>query len=85
MQSAQRVEPPVASRALTSIPDAVESPNAKLVYLYLATHGDASLPELGRALGLTKLTLYGVLGPLRDGGVVVRDSGRYALASKRRG
>jgi DNA-binding IclR family transcriptional regulator len=76
MQSAQRAPP----RTLTRIPDAVESANAKLVYLYLATHDDATLSELQEGLGLTKLTLYSVLGTLREGGVVAREAGRYVPA-----
>lgn len=80
MQTAQRAEPRGASRTPARIPDVVESANAKLVYLYLATHGGGTLTELQEALGLTKLTLYSVLGTLRDGGVVARDAGRYVPA-----
>ncbi|KTG08718.1 TrmB family transcriptional regulator [Haloprofundus marisrubri] len=66
----------------TTVPDTLRSPRAKLVYLYLSTHGDASVAELQESLAMTKLTLYSILRTLQGEGLVGRDasSDRYALA-----
>lgn len=49
---------------LEAIPEEIQSPSAKLVYLYLAAAGDATVTELQRRLGLSKLTLFSVLDAL---------------------
>ncbi|WP_224268660.1 TrmB family transcriptional regulator [Haloprofundus salinisoli] len=65
----------------TTVPDTLRSPRAKLVYLYLSTHGDASVSELQESLAMTKLTLYSILRTLQGEGLVGRDAGsdRYSL------
>jgi DNA-binding MarR family transcriptional regulator len=60
------------------VPGALESPRAKLVYLYLATAGESSVRELATGLSASKLALYGVLSTLEERGVVERDGERYA-------
>lgn len=64
----------------TTVPPELSSPRAKLVYLYLATHGTAELDELQDGLGLKKITLYSVLKTLTERGFVGRSGERYALA-----
>ncbi|MEZ3143063.1 TrmB family transcriptional regulator [Halobaculum sp. MBLA0143] len=68
----------VAPESVT-VPDTVSSPRAKLVYLYLATHGPVTESELCEGLDMKLISLYSVLGTLRDADLVVRDDGRYAL------
>jgi predicted transcriptional regulator len=63
------------------VPEGVQSPRAKLVCLYLATGGSASVPELQSALEMTKLTLYSVLRTLSERGLVEEREGRYELSS----
>ena len=63
---------------LTTLPAELRSPQAKLVYLYLQTHGEVSIAELQDGLGMQKLSLYGVLGTLRDRGLVEGDAERFA-------
>ena len=53
-----------ASTELQSVPAELESPRAKLVYLYLSIVGEATVTELQRTLGLSKLTLFSVLDAL---------------------
>jgi DNA-binding MarR family transcriptional regulator len=60
------------------LPGVLESPQAKLVYLYLATNGESNVRELATGLSASKLALYGVLSTLEDRGVVERDGERYA-------
>jgi DNA-binding IclR family transcriptional regulator len=64
----------------TALPAELASARAKLVYLYLETHGTTSLCELERHLEMRKITLYGVLGTLCDRGLVSRNGERYAPA-----
>ncbi|QCJ46483.1 MULTISPECIES: helix-turn-helix domain-containing protein [Haloprofundus] len=64
-----------------TVPDTLRSPRAKLVYLYLSTHGEATVAELQESLAMTKLTLYSILRTLQGEGLVGRDasSDRYSL------
>ncbi len=64
----------------TQLPDGLQSPRAKLVYLYLATHGAVTEEELCEGLGMKRISLYSILGALRDKGHVARESGRYVPA-----
>lgn len=69
------------SRALPeSIPGRIESPTGKLVYLYLATAGRATVGEMAERLDEPKIALYDVLGTLSKRGVVERTDGGYRLA-----
>ena len=63
------------------VPRDVQSPRAKLVYLALATGGEATVEELQAALAMTKLTLYGVLRALVERGLVEEVEGRYEVSS----
>ena len=60
------------------LPSELESPRAKLVYLYLQPAA-ATLDELQSALGLTKITLYSILRTLRERGLVEKRSGEVAV------
>jgi DNA-binding MarR family transcriptional regulator len=66
--------------ARTELPSELRSPRAKLVYLYLSTHGDATVGQLQEGLDMKKITLYSILGTLRDRGVVERRDERFAAA-----
>ncbi|MFB6161004.1 MAG: helix-turn-helix domain-containing protein [Haloferacaceae archaeon] len=59
------------------MPDAIDSAEAKLVYLYLAAAGGGTVDELHRALDLQRLALFPVLDRLRERGLVAREDGRY--------
>lgn len=63
-----------------TVPDELESPTAKLVYLCLATAGRATVDELSTRLRMQKLALFSVLGTLEGRGVVECDGTRYELA-----
>ena len=47
-----------------SVPDELESPRAKLVYLYLAVSGWSTVPDIQHALGLKKIALLSILDTL---------------------
>ncbi|UIO98825.1 TrmB family transcriptional regulator [Halobaculum sp. CBA1158] len=65
---------------MTRLPDGVSSPRAKLVYLYLATHGAVCEENLCDGLSMKRISLYSILRTLREAGHVEKAEGRYALA-----
>jgi DNA-binding MarR family transcriptional regulator len=79
----QRTTPTGTRRApstRTELPTELRSPRAKLVYLYLSTHGDATVGQLQEGLDMKKITLYSILGTLRDRGVVEQSGERFVAA-----
>lgn len=66
------------SEQLLTIPDELESSTAKLVYLALHATGEATVAELQRQLGLSKLTLFPILESLRSRDLIERTEGGYA-------
>lgn len=62
----------------------LESTNRKLVYLYLAVQGGATIDDLRSDLELTSLTLYRVLPDLREQGLIESEDGEW-LCRKRVG
>ncbi|MFB6077937.1 MAG: TrmB family transcriptional regulator [Halarchaeum sp.] len=62
------------------LPETVESPRGKLVYLFLQFHEGATLDELRDGLDLQRITLFGVLKTLEERGVVERRNDRYVTA-----
>jgi DNA-binding IclR family transcriptional regulator len=63
-----------------ALPEDLESPRAKLVFLYLTTRGEATIEALQDALDLEKITLYSILKTLEKRGLVQKDSGTYRPA-----
>lgn len=63
-----------------TIPDGIQSPRAKLVYLSLATTGPSTVDELAGALDMPKLALFSVLGTLSDRDLVATDGDTYHVA-----
>lgn len=62
-----------------SVPSDLESPRAKLVYLFLSTHGEATVSELQSGLDMKKISLYSILSTLCDRGLIDQDAERYCL------
>jgi len=62
------------------LPGELDSPCAKLVYLYLSTRGEASVERLRDELGLEKITLFSILDTLSSRGLVRKESGAYRPA-----
>lgn len=68
---------PKAREGGVTVPDGVDSPRAKLVYIYLSTAEHATVDELAERLGMQKMSLFSVLGTLHTDGHVDRDDDRY--------
>lgn len=62
-----------------ALPSELESPRAKLVYLYLRS-SEASIDELQSGLDVKKITLYSILRTLRERELVEKRDGRFAVA-----
>ena len=73
------LETQTARTAAPALPPELQSPRAKLVYLYLTTNGDATVSEMGDSLGMKKLSLYSILKTLRKEDMVDCDGDTYAL------
>jgi len=69
-----------AETPMTTLPGELSSPRGKLVYLYLATHGAVREDDLCEGLSIKRLSLYSILGALREAGHVEKTDDRYALA-----
>lgn len=70
-----------AEAQLEALPDDLESPRAKLVFLTLSATGTATLAELQEALAVPKLTLLSVLDALAERELVERTDDGYAILS----
>jgi predicted transcriptional regulator len=62
------------------LPTELESPRAKLVYLYLQ-NGAASIDDLQSDLEVKKITLFSILSTLRERGLVEKQGGRFAVGA----
>ncbi|WP_142986588.1 helix-turn-helix domain-containing protein [Halorubrum cibi] len=72
------LETETAYAATPALPPELQSPRAKLVYLYLTTNGHATVGEMGDSLGMKKLSLYSVLKTLRERDLIDRNGDAYA-------
>lgn len=70
-----------AERRIDTLPDGLESPRAKLVYLYLLVAEDRTIAGIQEALGVPKLTLLSVLDALDGRGLVERDGDAFVPAA----
>jgi len=73
------IESESAHATVPALPPELQSPRAKLVYLYLTTNGDATVSEMGESLGMKKLSLYSILRTLRKEGMVACEGDTYTL------
>ncbi|MDS0476452.1 MarR family transcriptional regulator [Natrinema sp. 1APR25-10V2] len=65
------------SRQHPTVPNELDSPQAKLVYLALRVGGETGATDLQRTLGLSKLSLFAVLESLAAKDLVRRTGGGY--------
>jgi len=64
-----------------SLPGDLDSPRAKLVYLYLSTVGEASIRDLTEELDIKRMTAYSILSTLASEGFVTQEGERYVTAT----
>jgi predicted transcriptional regulator len=63
-----------------SLPGELQSPRAKLVYLFLSMNGTVTISELQESLDMKKISLYSVLKCLEKEDLISKDGDNYALA-----
>ncbi|ERH02120.1 MAG: sugar-specific transcriptional regulator TrmB [Halonotius sp. J07HN6] len=66
--------------AQVSLPGELESPRAKLVYLFLSMNGTVTISELQESLDMKKISLYSVLKCLEKENLIAKNGDSYALA-----
>ncbi|AFZ72867.1 helix-turn-helix domain-containing protein [Natronobacterium gregoryi] len=64
------------------LPPAIDSPQAKLVYLYLEATGGATATDLARALSMKKIAILSVLNALSSQGLVEKVDAKYATVDR---
>ncbi len=84
MAPSKMMEQETAPTAAPTLPPELQSPRAKLVYLYLTTNGHATVSEMGDSLCMKKMSLYSILKALRKQDMVARDGDAYAPAGSTR-
>jgi transcription initiation factor IIE alpha subunit len=78
-RTSKMIETETARTAAPALPPELQSPRAKLVYLFLTTKGAATVTEMGESLGMKKISLYSILKTLKREGIVDCDGETYAL------
>lgn len=63
-----------------TLPDTINSANAKLVYFYVTVQGETTVSDLQTDLGLGKMSLFSVLDSLHGAGHVERNGQRIRPA-----
>ncbi|TQQ79885.1 TrmB family transcriptional regulator [Halonotius terrestris] len=66
--------------AQISLPGELQSPRAKLVYLFLSMNGTVTISELQNGLDMKKISLYSVLKCLEKEDLITKNGDSYALA-----
>ena len=69
------------SQQFDGIPAEIEADGSKLVYLFLAAHGESNVSELSESLGMTKLSLYSSLDTLTAKDLVEGDGWSFQTAA----
>ncbi|MFB6108805.1 MAG: TrmB family transcriptional regulator [Haloplanus sp.] len=59
------------------VPEDLNSPESKLVYLFLTASGGATVDDLHESLGIRKISLFPVLDTLTERDHVARDGNTY--------
>ncbi|MFB6168531.1 MAG: MarR family transcriptional regulator [Haloferacaceae archaeon] len=77
--SAQTYADLAPDRSLT-VPDSIDSPQAKLVFVYLTATAGATVDELHERLDLPRLSLFPVLDTLQTHDLVSRQGETYVVS-----
>ncbi|WP_436346626.1 MarR family transcriptional regulator [Natronorubrum sp. FCH18a] len=75
------IEQTHAPNEISQLPTEIESPQGKLVYLYIEATGGASADELGQILTMKKISILSVLSSLSSADLVEKRNDEYVLAN----
>lgn len=73
------IETETGRESAMTLPPELQSPRAKLVYLYLRTNERATVGEMATSLGMKKISLYSILKTLRKREFVQQRGEEYRL------
>jgi predicted transcriptional regulator len=62
----------------TAVPNALNTTGSKLVYLHITTNREVTIDEIQDDLQMKKITLYSVLGTLKDNGLIEQNGDVYS-------
>lgn len=80
MSPATLTQKATATTTIDPLPAELDSSNAKLVYLYLSTVGEATVEDLQTTLDVQQLTLFPTLRTLENEGLLERDGETVTVA-----
>ena len=60
-----------------AVPERLDSPQSKLVYIYLEATGGATVDDLNQTLAMKKITVLSILSSLSSEGLVEKDGETY--------
>ncbi|WP_090380775.1 MarR family transcriptional regulator [Natronobacterium texcoconense] len=69
-----------SAKAVASVPESLESAQAKLVYIYLEAADGATIDDLGEALAMKKIDILSVLNSLSSRDFVAKRGEEYVVA-----
>ncbi|NKE35157.1 MarR family transcriptional regulator [Natronococcus sp. JC468] len=75
------IEQQLATTQLDPLPDQLDSPQAKLVYLYLEASGGATATDLNEVLAMKKIAVLSVLSCLEGEGLVEKNDAEYVVCN----
>ncbi|ELY64127.1 MarR family transcriptional regulator [Natronococcus jeotgali] len=75
------IEQQLATTQLDPLPDQLDSPQAKLVYLYLEASGGATATDLNEVLAMKKIAVLSVLNCLEGEGLVEKNDAEYVVCN----
>lgn len=75
------VQKHVQSSEIDTIPETIQSAQAKLVYLFLEATGGATADDLSDVLAMKKISVLSVLRSLTTQGLVEADGSTYVVAN----
>ncbi|TYT63168.1 helix-turn-helix domain-containing protein [Natrialba swarupiae] len=77
------IEQQPATERIDDLPTNIESPQGKLVYLYLEAADGATVDDLNRTLAMNKMSVLSVLETLSSQGLVRKTGGEYTVGVSR--
>lgn len=75
------IEQQLATTQLDPLPDQLDSPQAKLVYLYLEASGGATATDLNEVLAMKKIAVLSVLSCLEGESLVEKNDAEYVVCN----
>ncbi|MFB6256458.1 MAG: MarR family transcriptional regulator [Haloplanus sp.] len=75
--SATQLNATESDRIAIDVPEGLTAAESKLVYVFLAASGGATIDELTDALDISKISLFPVLRTLIERDAVTRDGSAY--------